>query len=80
MFPLPRRCCQLRDNLARSGTSGLASQGARRHWVPCGVRDIIIETDYELFQRLGSATAVHGYVTDLMAYVVLSAKAKPVRA
>lgn len=31
--------------------------------------DIIIETDYELFQLLGSSNAVHAYVTDLMGYV-----------
>ncbi len=58
----------LRDDLARSGTSGLASQGAQALGA-LRRADIIIETDYELFQRLGSATAVHGYVTDLMAYV-----------
>ena len=58
----------LRDNLARSGTSGLASQGAQALGA-LRRADIIIETDYELFQRLGSATAVYSYVTDLMAYV-----------
>ncbi|MDD2712561.1 MAG: DUF4214 domain-containing protein [Simplicispira sp.] len=31
--------------------------------------DIIIETDYELYQRLGSSSAVHAYVTDLFGYI-----------
>jgi hypothetical protein len=31
--------------------------------------DLIIETDYELFQRLGSVSRVSAYVTDLFSYI-----------
>ena len=58
----------LRNNHLRAGLMGVASQGpealgAQRR------ADIIIETDHELFQLLGSTAAVQAYVTDLMGYV-----------
>lgn len=58
----------LRNNHLRAGLMGVASQGpealgAQRR------ADIIIETDYELFQRLGSSAAVQAYVSDLFGYI-----------
>ena len=59
----------LRNNQKRSGLLGVASQGT----AALGAQrraDIIIETDYELLQRLGGSPAsVYAYVTDLMGYI-----------
>lgn len=58
----------LKKNHERAGFLGLAAQGpealgAQRR------ADIIIETDYELYQLLGSSSAVQAYIQDLMAYI-----------
>ena len=58
----------LRKNHQRAGLLGAASRGAEALGTQRRA-DIIIETDYELFQRLGSSSAVNAYVTDLMGYV-----------
>jgi len=57
----------LRNNHQRAGLLGVASRGAEALGAQRRA-DIIIETDYELFQRLGSSGAVHAYVTDLLGY------------
>ena len=58
----------LRNNHQRAGLMGVASQGPQALGAQRRA-DVIIETDYELFQLLGSAAAVQAYVTDLMGYV-----------
>ena len=57
----------LRNNHQRAGLRGAAAQGPEALGVQRRA-DIIIETDYELFQLLGSSAAVHAYVTDLLGY------------
>lgn len=59
----------LRNNHQRAGLLGSTAQGPEA-LAPIAQRraDIIIETDYELFQRLGSSGAVYAYVTDLLGY------------
>ena len=57
----------LRNNHQRAGLMGTASQGPQALGAQRRA-DLIIETDYELFQRLGSSSAVHAYVTDLLGY------------
>ena len=54
----------LQANDARASALGTAEALSPRRRA-----DIIIETDYELFQRLGSSAAVHAYVTDLLGYI-----------
>ena len=51
----------LRNNNARAALLGAAPGPQRR-------ADLIIETDYALFQLLGSRAAVEAYVTDLLGY------------
>lgn len=66
--PSEELLANLRANHLRAGMFGVASQGTQA----LGERrraDIIIETDYELLQRLGSSSAVYAYVTDLLGYV-----------
>ncbi|MDD2608681.1 MAG: pre-peptidase C-terminal domain-containing protein [Giesbergeria sp.] len=58
----------IHNNQMRAGLIGVASQGAEALGAQRRA-NIIVETDYELFQRLGSSAAVHAYVTDLMGYV-----------
>ena len=58
----------LRNNHLRAGLLGAAAQGAEALGAQRRA-DVIIETDYELFQLLGSSAAVHAYVTDLLGYV-----------
>ena len=58
----------LHNNHQRAGLMGVASQGPQALGAQRRA-DVIIETDYELFQLLGSAAAVQAYVTDLMGYV-----------
>ena len=53
----------LDDKSARSALRSAAAPEATRR------ADIIIETDYALYQRLGSSAAVHAYVIDLFGYV-----------
>ena len=53
----------LQRNNARSALRSAAAPASQRR------ADIIIETDYELYQRLGSSSAVHAYVTDLLGYI-----------
>ena len=57
----------LRNIHQRAGLMGTASQGPQALGAQRRA-DLIIETDYELFQRLGSSSAVHVYVTDLLGY------------
>jgi hypothetical protein len=58
----------IHNNQMRAGLIGVASQGTEALGAQRRA-NIIVETDYELFQRLGSSAAVHAYVTDLMGYV-----------
>lgn len=65
--PTPTFLEKWRDNNQRSGTMGLAANGVEALGAQRRA-DLIIETDYELYQRLGSSAAVHAYVTDLLGY------------
>ena len=65
--PTPTFLEKWRDNHQRSGTMGLAANGVEALGAQRRA-DLIIETDYELYQRLGSSSAVHAYVTDLLGY------------
>lgn len=58
----------LRRNNQRASMLSGASQTAQAV-TPQRRADIIVETDYELFQLLGSSSAVHSYITDLFGYV-----------
>ncbi|MDD2712560.1 MAG: M12 family metallo-peptidase, partial [Simplicispira sp.] len=53
----------LQNSATRARLQSAAALGPQRR------ADIIIETDYELYQRLGSSSAVHAYVTDLFGYI-----------
>lgn len=60
---------KLRENQQLSGTMGAAAGGVQALGAQRRA-DLIIETDYELYQRLGSnSSAVYAYVRDLLGYV-----------
>lgn len=58
----------LRRNNQRASMPGASPQTAQAVG-PQRRADVIVETDYELLQLLGSSSAVYSYVTDLFGYV-----------
>ena len=62
----------LADTALRQAFSSAAREAAPPHVAASGVQrraDLIIETDYELFQRFGSSNRMVGYIVDLFGYV-----------
>ena len=58
----------LRHNDQRASMLGASPQTAKAVG-PQRRADVIVETDYELLQLLGSSSAVYSYITDLFGYV-----------